>query len=146
MGLGSSSARVAKSTRHLPITSFPRLFKAVLAVLIFSDLCNFSNLPNFIILFYFFCVYHSSFFGCRVNVSLGPREERLLVSGLHTVNDIYCSSCQQLLGWRYVSFSSLLFSLIQLGSVLLDITSFEFDVTPFYLFCNYFFSFYVLSK
>ncbi|KAK9224199.1 hypothetical protein WN944_012649 [Citrus x changshan-huyou] len=36
-----------------------------------------------------------------VNVSLGPREERLLVSGLHSVNDIYCSSCQQLLGWRY---------------------------------------------
>ncbi|KAJ4704057.1 Protein yippee-like [Melia azedarach] len=36
-----------------------------------------------------------------VNVSLGPTEERLLVSGLHTVNDIYCSSCQQLLGWRY---------------------------------------------
>ncbi|TXG69740.1 hypothetical protein EZV62_004675 [Acer yangbiense] len=36
-----------------------------------------------------------------VNVCLGPTEERLLVSGLHTVNDIYCSSCQQILGWRY---------------------------------------------
>ncbi|XP_020574685.1 putative yippee-like protein Os10g0369500 [Phalaenopsis equestris] len=36
-----------------------------------------------------------------VNVSLGPNEERHLLSGLHTVNDIYCSSCQQILGWRY---------------------------------------------
>ncbi|KAK6917844.1 Yippee/Mis18/Cereblon, partial [Dillenia turbinata] len=39
-----------------------------------------------------------------VNISLGPSEERALLSGLHTVNDIYCSSCQQILGWRYVSF------------------------------------------
>ncbi|XP_030491116.1 putative yippee-like protein Os10g0369500 isoform X2 [Cannabis sativa] len=37
----------------------------------------------------------------RVNISLGPTEERSLISGLHTVNDIYCSSCQQILGWRY---------------------------------------------
>ncbi|KAJ0082068.1 putative yippee-like protein Os10g0369500 [Pistacia vera] len=36
-----------------------------------------------------------------VNVSLGPREDRLLFSGLHTVNDLYCSSCHQLLGWKY---------------------------------------------
>ena len=39
----------------------------------------------------------------RVNISLGPNEDRHLMSGLHTVNDIYCSSCQQILGWRYVS-------------------------------------------
>ncbi|KAL5574931.1 hypothetical protein UlMin_016630 [Ulmus minor] len=36
-----------------------------------------------------------------VNISLGPSEERNLNSGLHTVNDIYCSSCQQIMGWRY---------------------------------------------
>ncbi|XP_057961164.1 putative yippee-like protein Os10g0369500 [Malania oleifera] len=36
-----------------------------------------------------------------VNISLGPTEERQLMSGLHTVNDIYCSCCQQILGWRY---------------------------------------------
>ncbi|KAM7263312.1 hypothetical protein ACFE04_000995 [Oxalis oulophora] len=36
-----------------------------------------------------------------VNIFLGPREERHLTSGLHLVNDIYCSSCQQILGWRY---------------------------------------------
>ncbi|KAK4755100.1 hypothetical protein SAY87_008857 [Trapa incisa] len=36
-----------------------------------------------------------------VNISLGPSEDRHLTSGLHTVNDIYCSSCQQIMGWRY---------------------------------------------
>ncbi|KAK9935887.1 hypothetical protein M0R45_012760 [Rubus argutus] len=36
-----------------------------------------------------------------VNISLGPIEERQLISGLHTVSDIYCSSCQQILGWKY---------------------------------------------
>lgn len=38
-----------------------------------------------------------------VNICLGPNEDRYLVTGLHTVNDIYCSCCQQILGWRYVS-------------------------------------------
>ncbi|XP_072989384.1 putative yippee-like protein Os10g0369500 isoform X2 [Typha latifolia] len=37
----------------------------------------------------------------RVNISLGPNEDRHLLTGLHTVNDIYCSYCQQILGWRY---------------------------------------------
>ncbi|PQQ00760.1 putative yippee-like protein [Prunus yedoensis var. nudiflora] len=36
-----------------------------------------------------------------VNISLGPIEERQLISGLHTVNDVYCSCCQQILGWKY---------------------------------------------
>ncbi|KAK1318013.1 hypothetical protein QJS10_CPA05g01024 [Acorus calamus] len=36
-----------------------------------------------------------------VNITLGPNEDRQLLSGLHTVNDIYCSCCQQILGWRY---------------------------------------------
>ncbi|KMT04405.1 hypothetical protein BVRB_8g184760 [Beta vulgaris subsp. vulgaris] len=36
-----------------------------------------------------------------VNVCVGPTEERRLTSGLHAVNDIYCSSCQQILGWKY---------------------------------------------
>ncbi|XVF26195.1 hypothetical protein REPUB_Repub13aG0278100 [Reevesia pubescens] len=36
-----------------------------------------------------------------VNISLGPTEERILNSGLHEVNDIYCSSCQQIMGWKY---------------------------------------------
>ncbi|XP_062206003.1 putative yippee-like protein Os10g0369500 isoform X2 [Phragmites australis] len=36
-----------------------------------------------------------------VNITLGPNEDRYLMTGLHTVNDIYCNCCQQVLGWRY---------------------------------------------
>jgi hypothetical protein len=39
----------------------------------------------------------------RVNVTWGPKEERLLITGVHTVADIYCTSCNTVLGWKYVS-------------------------------------------
>lgn len=48
----------------------------------------------------------------RVNVCLGPTEGRLLASGLHAVCDIYCSSCQQILGWKYVSIKMIIFLFI----------------------------------
>lgn len=37
-----------------------------------------------------------------VNVTLGPREERVLITGLHTVADIHCTSCNAVIGWKYV--------------------------------------------
>eukprot|EP00243_Klebsormidium_subtile_P003342 TRINITY_DN16708_c0_g1_i1.p1 TRINITY_DN16708_c0_g1~~TRINITY_DN16708_c0_g1_i1.p1 ORF type:complete len:112 (-),score=2.05 TRINITY_DN16708_c0_g1_i1:569-904(-) len=40
-------------------------------------------------------------FNSVVNVTLGPKEDRHLTTGLHTVADIYCSCCQQILGWKY---------------------------------------------
>lgn len=39
----------------------------------------------------------------RVNVGCGPAEERVLLTGLHAVADIYCESCKTMLGWKYVS-------------------------------------------
>lgn len=41
-------------------------------------------------------------FSHALNVSLGPKEERNLVTGLHTVADVYCSDCREVLGWKYV--------------------------------------------
>ena len=38
-------------------------------------------------------------------MTLGPKEERLLLTGLHTVTDIYCTNCNTVLGWKYVSCS-----------------------------------------
>lgn len=40
---------------------------------------------------------------CRVNVGCGPAEQRLLLTGLHSVADIFCESCKTTLGWKYVS-------------------------------------------
>lgn len=39
----------------------------------------------------------------RVNVGCGPAEERVLLTGLHAVADIYCENCKTTLGWKYVS-------------------------------------------
>ena len=35
---------------------------------------------------------------------MGAKEDRNLITGLHTVADVYCNSCQTVLGWKYVSF------------------------------------------
>lgn len=39
----------------------------------------------------------------RVNVGCGPAEERVLLTGLHAVADIYCECCKTTLGWKYVN-------------------------------------------
>ena len=38
----------------------------------------------------------------RSNVGLGTKEERMLMTGLHTVADIFCGSCGGCLGWKYL--------------------------------------------
>ncbi|KAF8072466.1 ypel3 [Scenedesmus sp. PABB004] len=40
-------------------------------------------------------------FNSVVNVSLGPKEDRMLITGLHTVADIFCTVCNTNLGWKY---------------------------------------------
>ncbi|KAF6107151.1 yippee like 4 [Phyllostomus discolor] len=42
-------------------------------------------------------------FNSVVNVGCGPAEQRLLLTGLHSVADIFCESCKTTLGWKYVS-------------------------------------------
>ena len=37
-----------------------------------------------------------------VNINSGPTENRLLLTGLHVVADIYCNACDTRLGWKYV--------------------------------------------
>lgn len=36
-----------------------------------------------------------------VNVTEGPAEDRPMTTGLHTVRDISCSKCGEVLGWKY---------------------------------------------
>ncbi|XP_014113279.1 PREDICTED: protein yippee-like 4 [Pseudopodoces humilis] len=40
-------------------------------------------------------------FNSVVNVGCGPAEQRLLLTGLHSVADIFCQSCKTTLGWKY---------------------------------------------
>lgn len=37
-----------------------------------------------------------------VNFTLGEKEERIMMTGLHTVADIFCVSCGSIVGWKYV--------------------------------------------
>jgi hypothetical protein len=46
---------------------------------------------------------NSVFLNFRVNVGCGPAEERVLLTGLHAVADIFCECCKTTLGWKYVS-------------------------------------------
>eukprot|EP00543_Licmophora_paradoxa_P008716 CAMPEP_0202451224 /NCGR_PEP_ID=MMETSP1360-20130828/9694_1 /ASSEMBLY_ACC=CAM_ASM_000848 /TAXON_ID=515479 /ORGANISM="Licmophora paradoxa, Strain CCMP2313" /LENGTH=320 /DNA_ID=CAMNT_0049069735 /DNA_START=1019 /DNA_END=1981 /DNA_ORIENTATION=+ len=36
-----------------------------------------------------------------VNVACGPAEDRLLITGLHSVCDIFCKRCKRMVGWTY---------------------------------------------
>ena len=40
-------------------------------------------------------------FSHALNVDIGPKEDRHLRTGLHTVADVYCSDCREVLGWKY---------------------------------------------
>ncbi|KAK4253243.1 hypothetical protein QN277_010570 [Acacia crassicarpa] len=36
-----------------------------------------------------------------VNVTIGEKEERMMITGLHTVVDIFCVTCGSIVGWKY---------------------------------------------
>ncbi|CAJ2670718.1 unnamed protein product [Trifolium pratense] len=36
-----------------------------------------------------------------VNVTVGEKENRMMITGLHTVVDIFCVTCGSIVGWKY---------------------------------------------
>ncbi|KAF6143137.1 hypothetical protein GIB67_000360 [Kingdonia uniflora] len=40
-------------------------------------------------------------FNTVVNITYGAQEERMMLSGMHTVADIFCCCCGQIVGWKY---------------------------------------------
>ncbi|XP_062156595.1 protein yippee-like At4g27745 [Alnus glutinosa] len=40
-------------------------------------------------------------FSHAMNIVEGPKEDRHLITGLHTIADVFCSHCRELLGWKY---------------------------------------------
>ncbi|XP_020276208.1 protein yippee-like [Asparagus officinalis] len=36
-----------------------------------------------------------------VNVTVGLNEERMMMTGMHTVADIFCVGCGSIVGWKY---------------------------------------------
>ncbi|MBA0698501.1 hypothetical protein Goari_000211, partial [Gossypium aridum] len=37
----------------------------------------------------------------QVNVTTGEKEDRLMMTGLHTVADVFCVGCGSIVGWKY---------------------------------------------
>lgn len=37
-----------------------------------------------------------------MNIVLGQKENRQLITGLHTVADVHCCDCNEVLGWKYI--------------------------------------------
>ncbi|KAJ7949959.1 Protein yippee-like [Quillaja saponaria] len=38
-----------------------------------------------------------------VNVTVGEKEERMMITGMHVVVDIFCVACGSIVGWKYES-------------------------------------------
>ncbi|CAH9111061.1 unnamed protein product [Cuscuta europaea] len=36
-----------------------------------------------------------------MNIVVGTKEDRHLMTGVHTVADVFCGECNELLGWKY---------------------------------------------
>lgn len=47
----------------------------------------------------------SILYASSVNVTVGEKEERMMITGMHTVVDIFCVGCGSIVGWKYVRFS-----------------------------------------
>ncbi|KAG2199627.1 hypothetical protein INT46_010554 [Mucor plumbeus] len=37
-----------------------------------------------------------------INITIGTKEERMLLTGIHTVADIVCNQCHIKIGWKYL--------------------------------------------
>ncbi|XP_058214481.1 protein yippee-like [Rhododendron vialii] len=50
----------------------------------------------------FHCRYGKAYlFNNVVNVNVGEKEERMMMTGMHTVVDIFCVGCGSIVGWKY---------------------------------------------
>ncbi|XP_042066666.1 protein yippee-like isoform X2 [Salvia splendens] len=49
------------------------------------------------------CLRHGKayLFNKVVNVSVGEQEDRMMMTGMHTVADIFCVGCGSIVGWKY---------------------------------------------
>lgn len=43
-----------------------------------------------------------------VNVTSGVKEDRMMITGMHTVSDIFCVGCGSIVGWKYVRLSKVI--------------------------------------
>lgn len=37
-----------------------------------------------------------------INVTVGEKEDRMMITGMHSISDIFCVGCGEIVGWKYV--------------------------------------------
>ncbi|PON72015.1 Yippee/Mis18-like [Parasponia andersonii] len=42
-------------------------------------------------------------FSHAMNITLGPKRDKQLITGVFTIADIYCRGCGEELGWKYIT-------------------------------------------
>jgi len=55
-----------------------------------------------------------------INVTVGEKEDRMMITGMHSISDIFCVGCGEIVGWKYVRFLMIIFC---------DIISFVYRLT-----------------
>lgn len=85
------------------INSIRLVILGIIILLLPNVICCGQGCPN----------YPKDLFIFRVNIGCGPAEERVLLTGLHAVADIFCECCKTTLGWKYVSSSLVDHSLVK---------------------------------
>lgn len=92
-----------RKTENLSFSVFPREPGSCLSVQLRVSIWPFYKVLTWYVLPSCLVFYSVPLDDFRVNVGCGPAEERLLLTGLHAVADIYCENCHTTLGWKYVS-------------------------------------------
>eukprot|EP00053_Salpingoeca_punica_P007385 m.67598 g.67598 ORF g.67598 m.67598 type:complete len:114 (-) comp14124_c0_seq1:545-886(-) len=41
-------------------------------------------------------------FNTVVNIDSGPAQDKMLMTGMHSIADVHCTTCHTYLGWRYL--------------------------------------------
>ncbi|XP_066386317.1 protein yippee-like At3g55890 [Miscanthus floridulus] len=36
-----------------------------------------------------------------INVTVGEKEDRMMITGMHSISDIFCVGCGEIVGWKY---------------------------------------------
>ena len=82
--------------------SYPRVF---MGDMVSAFQYKYTNHPSLLICFFLFWkiqnIGRAYLFDQCVNITIGKAEDRRLITGLHSVCDIFCKRCKTLIGWTY---------------------------------------------
>ncbi|CAN6578832.1 unnamed protein product [Malus baccata var. baccata] len=105
LGRGCTAAAIAETMLPFTTMSFrkPSRFNLYLVIYASSRVVVLCLVESF---YFLPCVHmgrngRAFLFSHAMNITVGPKEDRQLMTGLHTVADVSCCDCHEVLGWKY---------------------------------------------